>query len=214
MKNSRLAAILALPLSAGFLLTREYLRQKSVEEKAREIIELEVKKDWENYFNFVCNIGVYDDLWPQGYGNVNICSEGNEKDKILKIIGSEGSVVIDRNVRMLNLPSHLGGDFMAVYAAIPTNGNIKVVQFTEEDCYVIRSDSININERDYETINLEGKLNCCVSEDEKNNLCEKLYGTVIFVQKPEYCDNVGSFQWYIENASDELGLSEWRKLRR
>ena len=210
-------------LALGALGIHHHLEKKK--EEARVEAARQEAYDWESYFRKVCSPG----LTPQSSDtSVSYCPEGKEREKILEISKGDGSYdndagthrprrhLFNPTIGIINVPKWVGGDAIGMYAALPTKRTpwlVKIIPTEDyrDVCYVVTHDSIDINGRSYETINLEGQLKYCLREEWRSEDCDVRYGAIVFVQKPEYCEYPSTFKEHIRNTPQEVSLVDWKK---
>lgn len=198
-------------------------KEKEAEEKAAQVRIY----DWQRYFSEVCRPG--DSIFFTDKV-VDFCSdtgsEKEERDRILEIRKGDGSYINDGgasrprrqyyNMAASGVPKGFGGNFIGVYTAIPNHDKPLSVNVIPKDsyrhvCYVQTFDTLTIHGRKYNTVNLEGQLHYCLEESWRTEYCDTRYGSVVFVQKPDFCEDMGNFQRHIETTSDERSLDTWKK---
>src|SRR3989338_1529613 len=200
--------------------------QEKKEEETREEEAQTRHINWQNYFSEVCQL-------RSSYVSdtdkvIDFCDEDDEKkerDRILEISKGDGSYMNDAGSQrpkreyykstIREVPQGFGGDFIGAYAGIPTCQwplMVKVINSYNKDvCYVKKFGNITVKGRKYNTINLEGQLYYCLREEWRTEHCDTRYGSVVFVQKPDYCKDLHTFQEHIQSTPDEVSLEDWKK---
>ncbi|MSR86268.1 hypothetical protein EXS74_02640 [Candidatus Woesearchaeota archaeon] len=217
-------AVLGVGIPIG---VHSYLEKK--EKEAQEEAARTLSYDWQRYFRDVCEPGASVSFTDE---TVDFCSdtgsEKTERERILEIAKGDGSYTNDAGTPRprrqyykrgaSGVPRGFGGDFIGVYTAIPNHETPRSVEVIPKDslrdvCYVRNSGTLIIGGRKYNTVNLEGQLRYCLDQSWRTEECDVRYGAVVFVQKPDFCEDLSTFQQHISTTEGEVSLEKWKQSR-